>query len=101
MTRIIIFIAAISLGIFACSPEPNSNTDKLSKSITLEVTDSQILLLDKKEVHIDFLNSVLSDIKNDFDITANLRISPQTPMEIVYNVQKSLNLNTVRISENG
>jgi len=101
MTRLIIIVAVVSLGIFACSQSPNAETTKLSKAITLEVTDGQVLLLDNKEVHIDFLHSLLSDMSNDFNITADLRISPQAQMGVVYNVQKSLNLNAVRISENG
>ncbi|MCC5925650.1 MAG: hypothetical protein JJU41_03735 [Bacteroidetes bacterium] len=101
MTRLIIFLAVIALGTFACNSAPAANDSKSTKAITIEVTDTQVLLLDAKEVHIDYLNAVLSAINEEFDISAELSISPQAPMELVFNVQQSLNQHAVRVSNDG
>lgn len=98
MTRFALFAVVLSLGLLACAPDQNSSATTASKVVTLEVTGNQVLMLDNKEVHVDYLNSVLSGLNNKFDISAKLSISADAPMGIVNDVQQALNQNAVRVT---
>lgn len=99
MARFIFSFMVLSLGLFACTPAHNSPNIS-SKTITLEVSGNQVLLLDNKEVHVDYLSSVLASLNAEFDISAHLTISPDAQMGTVHDVQKALYSNAIQVANN-
>jgi len=97
MTRFIYTIAVLSLGLISCTTK-QSSPKAMAKVVTLEVSGNQVLLLDDKEVHVDYLSPLLASLNTEFDLTANLTISPDAQMGIVHDVQKALNTNAVQIA---
>jgi biopolymer transport protein ExbD len=100
MTRFIFPFVVLFLGMLACTPTHNPPNNS-SKTITLEVSGNQVLLLDNKEVHVDYLSSVLAGLNAEFDISARLTISQDAQMSTVHDVQKTLYSHAVKVTQDG
>ena len=75
-------------------PEPAEAVASGSESIhqvILEVQNSEVLILDGKPLHIDFLSAVLMEHQNTDELEITLTISSDAPMGLVRDTKQLLN----------
>ena len=93
MTNLITLITlffAVSVFQPVTAQAEDSSTETITL-LTLEVQNSDVVLLDEKPLHIDFLSAVLMDRKITGEFRIKLSISPDAPMGLVSDTKLLLN----------
>ena len=93
MTNLITIITlffAVSVFQPVTAQAEDSSTETITL-LTLKVQNSEVLLLDEKPLHIDFLSAVLMDRQITGEFGIKLSISPDAPMGLVSDTKLLLN----------
>jgi biopolymer transport protein ExbD len=69
--------------------------DKSTKLLEIKINESEILLLNGKEVHISLLENQLKEMSKSNRINIKLIVASNATMGIVYDVQKILSENNL------
>lgn len=82
----------ISAGpVLSASDTDQSSIQSESLEITLSVGETDVLKLNSKPIHINFLSAVLMDMQITSDLNVKLHLAPNAPMGIVSDTKRVLN----------
>jgi biopolymer transport protein ExbD len=96
-----LFILFFLLNSYTCAQSTLIWVDngQCTKLVEIRIYESEILLLDGKEVHISLLENQLKEMDESNRINIKLIISSSATMGIVYDVQKILSENNITKSD--
>jgi biopolymer transport protein ExbD len=89
MKKLSILILGISL-FTACSSSETKFSDKPNKDILVEISDSEVVKLNGKDIHISFLDNQIANMAADFELTSEVRVHQNAPFHVVQDAQASL-----------
>ncbi|MCH8569601.1 MAG: hypothetical protein LAT67_15110 [Balneolales bacterium] len=79
-------------GAVIASPDINSAASESEKTVlSIQIESSEVVMLDGKPLHVDFLSVVLMDRMITESFTVDLNIQPNAPMGVVSDTQTILN----------
>lgn len=76
---------------FACSKEQPIQMEKSHYNLEIELTDSRVIKLNGKEIHLDLLRDQLESLTSKYIIDVVLKVEPDTPFGIVHDIQRMMN----------
>ena len=67
-----------------------TDTDKPENQITVEITDSSVILLNGKEIHISYFETQIEEMASGSELKADVTIHPDADIEVIRSMQQVL-----------
>jgi biopolymer transport protein ExbD len=74
--------------LFACSNEQPVQIEKAHYNVEIELSDSRVIKLNGKEIHVDLLPDQLETLTTKYTIHVVLKVAPNAPFGIVHDIQR-------------
>lgn len=72
--------------ILGCSNDQSDVTDLPEKTIEVVVSDSDVIKIDGKELHVSYFEEILEGLSNSYDLTVDIDIQPDATTGVVFDV---------------
>lgn len=86
MTLRIILIATTLLLFLGCSKIDTDIAELPERTIEVEITNTEIITLDGKELHVSFFENVFKSLSNSYDLTVDINVQPDAMTGVVMDV---------------
>ncbi|PWN07896.1 hypothetical protein DDZ15_02485 [Rhodohalobacter mucosus] len=75
---------------FGCNRAGQGFTNKPGKQITVELTGSNVILLDGKEIHVSYFETQIEEMAAESELKADVTIHPDADIEVIRAMQQVL-----------
>lgn len=72
--------------------------EKPKRTITIEIANSEVVLLDGKEIHVSLLKEQVANLAQSYQLTSELKIAADAKLGIINDVQQAVLQHSPRIS---
>ncbi len=86
MTQRAILIVSTLFLLLGCSKTDADLTELPELTIDLEISNTEIIKLDGKELHISFFENVFETLSNSYDLTVDIKVQPDAMTGVVMDV---------------
>lgn len=86
MKQRIILIASTLFLFLGCSNTDADIAELPERSIEVKITDTEIITLDGKELHVSFFENVIETLSNSYDLTVDITVQPDAMTGVVIDV---------------
>lgn len=86
MTQRAILIVFTFFLLFGCSKTDPDLTELPELTIEVEISNSEIITLDGKELHVSFFENVFETLSNSYDLTVDIKVQPDAMTGVVMDV---------------
>jgi biopolymer transport protein ExbD len=74
--------------LFACTNDKSVQLEKSSYNVEIELSDSRIVKLNGKEIHVDLLQDQLELLTSRYNIDVVLKVDSNAPFGVVHDIQR-------------
>ncbi|MEX1212577.1 MAG: hypothetical protein WEA36_07015 [Balneolaceae bacterium] len=78
------------LMLLGCSNVQKDVTNLPERTIEVVVSDSEVITLDGKELHVSFFEQMLEELNNSYDLTVDIDIQPDAITGVVFDVSHTV-----------
>ncbi len=86
MTQRAILIVSTLLLLFGCSKAEADLTELPELTIEVEISNTEIITLDGKELHVSFFENVFETLSNSYDLIVDIEVQPDAMTGVVIDV---------------
>ena len=73
-----------------CNRGGQGFTNKPEKQITVEITETSVILLDGKEIHVTYFETQIEEMASESELKADVTIHPNADIEVIRSMQQVL-----------
>lgn len=86
MSQLIILIASTLFLLLGCSKTDADITELQERTIKVEITNTEIIMLDGKELHVSFFENVFETLTESYDLTVDIKVQRDAMTGVVMDV---------------
>jgi len=84
---LLLFFTFVASG---CNRGGQGFTNKPEKQITVEITGTNVIILDGKEIHVSFFETQIEEMASGSELKADVTIHPDADIEVIRSMQQVL-----------
>ena len=87
------------LVIMGCNQPQTAKADKPERTIHIDVSDSPVVMLDGKEIHVALLEDHIARLGESYELSAELSIAADATLGVVNDVQQAVHQESRKIAQ--